>query len=206
MSPKTPAYHVVSDDLVHVRDGEVVLYRRENSKRWQTRFKLDDSKWRRQSTKQINLTYALRVACEAYDKARFLRAENLPLSSKRFDAIAKITVDDLREQLAAGQGKVVYHSYISAIEKYLLLYFGKHDINRIDYKTLKAFDAWRAKHMGKVPVASTAMNHSCAMNRVFDTAVERGWISRLQVPEMANKGAASVARPTFNAQRIRALD
>ena len=205
MSPKTPAYRFINTNLAHARDGEVVLYRRESSKRWQTRFKLNDSKWRRQSTKQVNIDYAARVACEAYDKARFLRDENLPLNSKRFDAVAKIAADDMRAQLAGGQGKSVYYSYIGAIEKYLVPFFGKHDLSRVDYKLVKSFDAWRAKKMGKEPVASTVTNHTCAFNRVYDAAIERGWISKLQVPKMANKGVASVARPAFSANEYTRL-
>ncbi|MDP2804964.1 MAG: hypothetical protein Q8O24_03395 [Gallionellaceae bacterium] len=78
---KTPNYAVIHDFHVQARDGEVVLYRRENSKRWQARFKLDDCRWHRISTKHANIDYAVRVACEAYDKARFLKDENLVMMS-----------------------------------------------------------------------------------------------------------------------------
>ena len=56
--------------LVYARDGEVVLYKRVTSARWQARFKLNDSKWHRISTKQRNLEYATKAACEAYCRRR----------------------------------------------------------------------------------------------------------------------------------------
>jgi len=43
--------------IAYARDGEVVLYKRPSSARWQARFKLNDSKWHRISTKQRNLDY-----------------------------------------------------------------------------------------------------------------------------------------------------
>lgn len=36
-----------SENLAHVRGGEVVLYKREDSTNWQARYKLKDLKWHR---------------------------------------------------------------------------------------------------------------------------------------------------------------
>jgi len=36
---------LVNENLAHARGGEVVLYKRGDSKRWQGRFKLKDLKW-----------------------------------------------------------------------------------------------------------------------------------------------------------------
>lgn len=56
---------------VYLRDGEVVLYKRERSAVWQARFRLYDKKWHSVSTKHYNLEFASRAACEIYDEARF---------------------------------------------------------------------------------------------------------------------------------------
>ena len=85
-----------NENLLHVRNGEVVLYKREDSTNWQARYKLKDLKWHRVATKQKNLQYAAETACEAYDRARFLFAENIPISSKRFDVAANLAVDEMR--------------------------------------------------------------------------------------------------------------
>ena len=39
----------VESQLIHLRDGELVLYRRERSQRFQCRYKLTDGTWHRQS-------------------------------------------------------------------------------------------------------------------------------------------------------------
>jgi hypothetical protein len=62
---------LVNENLAHARGGEVVLYKRGDSARWQARYKLKDLKWRRLATKHVNLQYAAETACEAYDRARF---------------------------------------------------------------------------------------------------------------------------------------
>ena len=54
---------LVSENLAHARGGEVVLYKRGDSARWQARYKLKGLKWHRTATKHVNLQYAAEVAC-----------------------------------------------------------------------------------------------------------------------------------------------
>ncbi len=199
------AVTLVNEKLAHARGGEVVLYKRGDSTRWQARFKLKDLKWHRVATKHQNLQYAAEVACEAYDRARFLFAENIPISSKRFDVAADLAVEEMRRQLAADVGKSVYNDYITVITKYLIPYFGKYNINTIGYEELQAFGAWREKLMGRKPVASTVTTHISAMNRVYDVAIERGWIAQQQVPKIKNTGAKGTAREAFSKSEYASL-
>jgi len=195
----------VNENLAHVRGGEVVLYKREDSTNWQARYKLKDLKWHRVATKQKNLQYAAEVACEAYDRARFLFAENIPISSKRFDVAANLAVEEMKRQLAAEVGKTVYNDYITAINKYLIPFFGKYNINTIGYEELQAFGTWREKEMGRKPVASTVTTHISAMNRVYDVAIERGWIAPQQIPKIKNTGAKGTAREAFSKSEYASL-
>ena len=128
---------LVNENLAHARNGEVVLYKRGDSKRWQARFKLKDLKWHRVATKHVNIQFAAETACEAYDRARFLYDEKIPITSKRFDSVADIAVDEMERQLAAGVGKSVYNDYISVIKKYLKPFFGAKSINTIGYEEIK---------------------------------------------------------------------
>ena len=72
--------------IVHLRDGEVVLYKREKSSQWQVRYKLYDGKWRCKSTKQLSLEYATRAGCEAYDEARFKERHGIPQNTRAFES------------------------------------------------------------------------------------------------------------------------
>ena len=199
------AVTLVNESLAHARNGEVVLYKRGDSKRWQARFKLKDLKWRRLATKHTNIQYAAETACEAYDRARFFFAENIPIVSKRFDVIARVTVDELLGQITAGHGKVVYKDYVTTIKKYLIPFFGSYNLNTIGYEELQRFDTWRRKEMGRQPVLSTITTHNSAMNRVYHTAVERGWIAQAQVPKLKNTGIKGVAREAFSLSEYKSL-
>ena len=199
------AVTLVNENLAHARNGEVVLYKRGDSKRWQARFKLKDLKWHRVATKHVNIQYAAETACEAYDRARFLYDEKIPITSKRFDSVADIAVDEMEKQLKAGVGKSVYNDYISVIKKYLKPFFGAKAINTIGYEEIKKYSDWRTVQMKKPPVASTVTTHISAFNRVFDCAVERGWIAAAQVPKMKNNGEKGVAREAFSLSEYKSL-
>jgi integrase len=196
---------LVNEKLAHARGGEVVLYKRGDSKRWQARYKLKDLKWHRLATKQQNLQYAAQTACEAYDRARFLFAENIPISSKRFDVVAKLAIEEMEAQIASGNGKSVYNDYITATKKYLIPFFGNYNLNSIGYEELQKFGMWRVKTMGRSPVLSTITTHNSAMNRVFDTAIERGWIAQAQVPKLKNNGKKGTAREAFSLSEYKSL-
>ncbi len=90
------------DQLHKLRDGEVVLYKRPESARWQARFKLPDGEWHSISTKRTALDEAKRIAADAYDEAkyRFKRGES-PVS-RRFRDVAKRTLHFLRWRLRFG--------------------------------------------------------------------------------------------------------
>ena len=196
---------LVNEKLAHARGGEVVLYKRGDSKRWQARFKLKDLQWHRLATKHINIQYAAETACEAYDRARFLFEEKIPITSKRFDSVADIATDEMERQIAAGVGKRVYKDYIIVIRKYLKPFFGAKHINTIGYEDIKRFNEWRTKEMKKPPVASTVTTHISAFNRVFDCAIERGWIAAAQVPKMKNNGEKGVAREALSLSEYKSL-
>jgi len=196
---------LVNENLAHARGGEVVLYKRPDSQRWQARFKLKDMQWRRTATKHINLQYAAQSACEAYDRARFLFDENIPIASKRFDAAANLAVEELTKQLAAKVGKSVYKDYVTVINKYLIPFFGRYNINSIGYEEMQAFGAWRERQLGRKPAASTVTTHISAMNRVFDVALERGWVVRAQIPKVKNTGSKGTAREAFSQSEYNSL-
>jgi len=195
----------VNEKLAHARGGEVSLYKRGDSTRWQARFKLKDLKWHRIATKHNNLQYAAQVACEAYDRARFLFAENIPITSKRFDAVARLASEEMQQLIASGNGKSVYNDYITVINNYLIPFFGNYHLNTIGYDELQKFNTWRIEKMGHAPVHSTVTTHNSAINRVFNLALERGWIARTQIPKLRNNGKKGTAREAFSLSEYKSL-
>ena len=194
----------ISDTLIHLRDGDVVLYKRENSDKWQARYKLKN-KWHRISTKERNADYAGKVACEEFDRARFLADEDIVITSKKFGAVAKAVSENLQAQLDGGKGKVVFQTYITVINKYLIPFFKNYNINSIDYEALVKFDEWREREMGKKPRASTITNHNTALNRVLEYAVDMGYMSNVHIPKLQNDGGKSKPRPAFSKSEYKSL-
>lgn len=198
-------YDEINENLIHLRDGEVVLYRRENSGKWQARFKLADRKWHRISTKEKNLTYAINVATEAYDRARFLADEDIVLTSKKFGVVAAAVAKSLQDELDGGGGKSVYYTYITVINKYLIPFFKSYNVNSITYDALIEFDKWRTGEMKKKPRASTITNHNTTLNRVLEYAVDMGYMSKVHLPKLQNDGSKSEARPAFSKAEYKSL-
>jgi hypothetical protein len=164
-------------NLVQVVPGKVVLYMRERSKVWQCRYKGKDKRWRRASTGETEQRAAADAAIRIYYEAEVKRENKLPINSKRFDSVAKAVIERMQEELASGQGKAVYHSYISAIGVYLKPFFGKHNIDGINAALLQKFDHWRREKLGREPAASTITNHNSALNKIFDFAELHGWVT-----------------------------
>lgn len=192
--------------LLHLRDGEVVLYRVARSSYWQARIRLLTPKWIRFSTRQRNQIDAARVACERYDEARYRERLGLAPTLKRFEDIARACIEDLQREMAAGAGKRVYSAYIGVIERYFVPFFGQMYLTSITAKDMLAFEAWRNQQMGRTPRASTLLTFSSALNRIHQTAIARGWISeRVPLPKLQGKGERGKARPAFTEDEIQRM-
>jgi hypothetical protein len=106
-----------------LRDGEKVLDKRENSSKWQMRYRLYDKEWRRVSTKHHNIDYAIRTAGDIYGEARFRECWGLSFTRRKFDAIAKICLQDIETEIDAGIKPMTNSDCIRATNKYLVPFF-----------------------------------------------------------------------------------
>ena len=96
-------------NILHLRDGEVVLYRRPKNSFWHCRFKLQDKKWERRSTQKASLENAMIRACEMYDEARFRQRLGLAHSKRNFTDIAHATLNDLKQQFKVSCNGTFHH-------------------------------------------------------------------------------------------------
>ena len=94
---------------IYLRDGELVLYRRERSLLYQCRFKLPNGQWQHQSTGKASIEQAIARACDIYDEARYRLRLGLAHRTHSFAQIAAETAADLRKQIDLGRGKSVYN-------------------------------------------------------------------------------------------------
>lgn len=192
--------------VIHLRDGEVVLFKRGNSLLWQCRYKLADGSWQRVSTRRASIEAAVVVATNLYDESRYRQRLGLAHRAQSFAHLAHAVLDDLRRQIDAGVGKSVYQSYITCIERYFLPYFGDCRLEQITHTDIVEFEIWRNRQMGRQPKASTLNNFASAWSRLTQTAVNRGWISdAVPVPKLSTRGERSKSRPAFNRDEIAQL-
>ena len=189
--------------LHHLRDGAVVLYKRERSSIWQMRFKLYDHVWHRATTKHRDLGYAKRTAGEIYDRAKFKEELGIPQTTRRFGAAAAQCLVQLEAEIAQGLRPMTNRDYQRVIRKYLMPFFGKYKLTSIDAKLVREFEIWRNQQIGHMPIASTLATHCAAYNRVIEVAVEQGWHSaQSNIARLSRRGAKSRARPGFTVQEI----
>jgi hypothetical protein len=91
------AYSTVNPQVVYLRDGELVVYRRTRSLLYQCRYKLADGTWYRQSTRKASLEHAVVVACDIYDEARYRQRLGLAHRTHTYAQIASLTLLELRK-------------------------------------------------------------------------------------------------------------
>jgi len=93
---------------IKLRDGEVAVYLRTDSKHWQCVNKLKVIGMVRRTTGTSSLEVAIERACDWYDEARYRLCAGLAPEVKRIGDIARETVRELQTEMAAGRGKRVY--------------------------------------------------------------------------------------------------
>jgi len=184
------------DDTHQLIDRELVLFKRPTTAAWYCRYKID-GKWITATTKELDLKKAKKAANQILVKAQVMKEQNLPVLSKRFSDVANIVIRSMEERIAAGHTVKSFQQYKRIASDYLIPYFGKMHINNITHKTIEDYGSWRAQKMGKVPMYSTVRKHNVVLNMVFNEAVVRNYISKLNVPYLETKGEKSENYATF---------
>ena len=92
------------DDTHLILDGEVRVYRRERSRRWQAAFNIDGHTIR-VSTGKRDLAEAKEYARDTFLEYKFRHKNDLPIVTKKFSDVARLAIVDMRKQLDAGLGK-----------------------------------------------------------------------------------------------------
>ena len=191
-------------DNIKIMDGTAVLFRRTRSTAWQVRYKAQ-GKWLRSTTREMQLSDARRAAEDIVLEARFKQRHGMPVVTRRFASVAATAIARMNTALASGDGKTVYSHYIGALQNYLVPYLGNHGIANVDAALLRKFALWRTEQMRHEPRASTINTHNAALSRVFDVAVELGYMNAAQLPVLQNKPRDSDRRPDFTLAEYRQL-
>jgi integrase len=178
---------------------------RPGSAKWQARVKLADGSWHRFSTKTESLERATEVAMKFFYTSEDRLKNNLPQSTRKFRRVAEFARDRMHEELNSGGGHVVFKDYITALDKYLIPFFGSYDVANIDAKALVEFGKWRTEQLGRKAHHSTINTHNTALNRVLDEAEQRGWITPAIRPKPINDGIKTKSRGSFTKEEYKTI-
>lgn len=181
------------------------LDKRRGSDNWYARMTLSNGTRRIFTTKTEDLERAKEFALREFFATDERIKQKLPENSRKFKPVAEFAKRRMQEELDAGTGKAAFKDYINAINKYLIPFFGKLDVSSINTAKQTEFDAWRVQQMGKVPAHSTVLNHNAALNRVFDEAELRGWITSAIRPVVKSRGRQGEKRGTFSPEEYEAI-
>jgi len=201
-----------------ILENKVTLYNRGGGSVWHARIKLKTGEWWRFSTKQTDFEEAKEIALKEYYTTDYKHKNNLPQNTRKFKSVAIYSIKRMEDELAHGGGKTVFKDYIRVINDYLIPFFDKYDIASINMELLYKYSVWRdekikgnrkAAKPGDRYIAavtqSTLNTHNSALNRVFDEALLRGWITNSIRPTLLNKGKKSESRGAFTDQEYKTL-
>lgn len=193
----------LSATTVVLREQELNLVRRPETKNWQIHYKIGASKnWHRKSAGTADLEQAKRIAEDTFHEARVLDRRGLAVVSKKFRSVAEVVSKRFKGDVAAGAGKKIYADYYRAIDSYLIPFFGNYNIDRITPAVITDFHRWRKEKVGYELKASTQNNHNSAMNAVFDYAIEKSYMTESQRPSLKNTGEATATRGSFTTEEL----
>jgi hypothetical protein len=90
-------------------------------------------KWIRKATGTADLAKARALAEEQWFEAKVLAKAGHPVVSKKFKAVAEVVLRDLEMKVAEDKTKRGSNNdYISAINGYLIPFFGGYNVDRIN--------------------------------------------------------------------------
>ena len=197
---------VPASETVIVKPELIRLVRRDDSKKWQVHYKLENLKtWFRRSTDTANVKEASKIAERMWMKATFDLEEGRPVTSKKFKPVAEIVLRRLEAEIAAGTAKPSFRDYVSAIKLYLIPFYGLYNVDGIKPSVISEFHVWRREKVGRELSGSAQNNRNAALNLIFDEAIERGYMTAYERPLTKNTGVESDRRAEFSHEELEAM-
>ena len=125
-------------------DGNVVLFHRQNSKRWQSRIRRNTETWVDYSTKQAGLEKAKKVAEERYRDIKYRQETGKIDVTRRFRDVCKYARKELLAEYD-DTGRVLATQLTQVIDNHLIPLLGKFQCHKIQTEQLREF----SKNAGK---------------------------------------------------------
>ncbi|MFT7227983.1 MAG: integrase [Methylophilaceae bacterium] len=164
------------------------------------------------TTNERNEAKARVKAKDLMVEAEIRRRANIPAITRYFRDMARFAIEKMNKTIAndkatgsVTRGSTTYKDYIDVINNYLVPCLGKLIIANIDVAALTKLETFRNAKMKKTPTRSTLLTHNAALNRVFDEAENRGFLTKSTRPKLVAIGAKSERRAAFALEEIHVL-
>ncbi|WP_263588657.1 tyrosine-type recombinase/integrase [Sphingopyxis sp. GC21] len=171
--------------------GNVQLFRRPNSSRWQCRASVG-GKQLQHSTKQSSLAAAKDVAEDWYLTLKGKVARGEKIAGKSFEDVATHFIDEF-EVLTLGQRSPQYVSnHRGRITKHLIPFFGNKRITEVNAGLIQQYRIHRMRQPGpngQPPARTTLHQEMVCLRQILKTANRHGWIEYM--PDMSSPYKAS---------------
>jgi len=202
MSDKNPNKAAFMLDQVSLLDGQIVLYRRSDTKRpkWQGKFKLPRMGSKRYSSGLMSLDEAKHWAFDKYDDLRLRQRNDIPFNDVSMGHTVKKWLENLEYQVVLGNiGEKWLQNCRSVANKHFIRFFEDYKtLHEIRNEDIVKFVRWRTKEALPKPPSNNRLASELSMLRsVYRYAVENGYISEFRVPRIDGPKVERVARPGF---------
>lgn len=184
-------------------NGAVVLFQRNNSKRWQARIRRQSGEWVVYSTKQTDIEAACVVAEERYRDIMYAQRTGKIDVTRRFSSVCQMCRKELLLK-AERTGKELPKNLVQVIDRYIEPILGSYMCHNIDTSVLHMFSEKRKEMIGHQPSTSTVATHNTALNYLFKKAEEKNFIEF--APKTISDGVKGRRRPYFDAKELRVLN
>ena len=175
-------------------DGNVVLFRRDNSSNWQCRIKRFVGVWVDYSTNLSDFNKAKKAAEERYRDIKYRQETGKIDITRRFSEVCKVAKRELLSE-SESSGRILPKQLTQVIDKYLIPLLGTYQCHNISRDVLREFSKKRAQLMGKVPTQSTVNSHNTALNYVLRKAHDLNYIEF--APKLINDGDGTIKVRTY---------
>ena len=189
----------------HEIDESFYIYLQRNSKVWLARFKIG-GRWISRTTKQRDKTKAVTAAIKVKAECDIKHEHGIAVQTKAFKQVAELAITRMHEAPGGARGSSSFKGYEQILRRHHIPFFDRTHITSIDHVKLAEFGRWREKSLGRVPSQSTLKNHNVALQRVFDEAVIRRWMTPGQIPALtAAGGTTGTRRDYFTASEVQKI-
>ena len=185
-------------------DGQVVLFRRQGSKRWQARIRRKIGTWVVFSTGQTDIEAAKSAAENKYRDIKYAQKMGRVDVTKRFRSVCQQCRNELYEETERTKRELP-KDLAQVIDRYIIPILGDYMCHNVTRDVLQQYSNKRREMMGKIPSSSTVATHNTALNYIFRKARELNYIEF--IPKTINDGDSSFRRrPYFNDKELRILN